>query len=56
MNSSLKCLLYPGPRKGKEYHEVSRKIDNLAEIAGAFDRMVCADRQDFVYRLFEAVA
>lgn len=35
-------MLYPGPRKGKKYHEVSRKIDNLAEIAGAFGRMVTA--------------
>ena len=34
--------MYPGPRKGKKYHEVSRKIDNLAEIAGAFDRMATA--------------
>ena len=44
MNSSLKCLLYPGPRKGKKYYyyEVSRKIDNLAEITGAFDKMVTA--------------
>ena len=32
-------MLYPGPRKGKKYHEVSRKIDNLAEIAGTFDKM-----------------
>lgn len=38
MNSSLKCLLYPRPRKGKKYYEVLRKIDNLAEIAGAFGR------------------
>ena len=33
-------MLYPRPRKGKKYHEVSRKIDNLAETARTFDRMV----------------
>lgn len=32
--------MYPGPRKGKKCHEVSRKIDKLEKIAGAFDRMV----------------
>ena len=35
-------MLYTRPRKGKKYHEVLRKIDNLAEIAGAFDRMATA--------------
>ena len=31
-------MLYPGPRKGKKYYEVLREIDNLAEIAGTFDK------------------
>lgn len=30
------------PRKGKKYHEVSRKIDNLAETARAFAKMATA--------------